>query len=173
MLHTLFTQFLTESGDGTGPNSFIGDYSASPLKVSVRAQANELEVHALVIFITDVSSATFKAHKFGNMAALQSGITVELAAGIEIKTRLTGSDAVLTNGDMIRTATCFSEMPGNPRALRLEWNFTETSGQPFRILPLYNEEMRVVLSDDFTDLRSLQFVAYGHTIVDPSSRLSF
>lgn len=169
---SVFIQHLTLDGKGTGNINFANDYSTAPIAPRVQPpKGTLLELHRLSIYVEDGGS--FVAHKFGNMPALLNGIGVEVSSGDEAGHVSLLSHPAKTNGELIHYATNWSEMKGSPRSFVASWNFTDTFGQPFRLTGSQLENLRVILHDDFRRLETLEFLAHGHFVIDPATKLSF
>ena len=157
-----YIQFLTQSGDGTGPIDAIGNYSAQT-EFYFQPSSNEiLWVSQLIVSVGD--NGTVNNDDYG---AINGGLT----NGIDIRVRTDGVTSSLLTGNRIKNNQSLYaisrnndniNLSGNNRILQVSLDFSERFGAP---LVLHGsgtpDRVSVILQDDFTKLEMHRFLVLG------------
>ena len=154
-------RYMDSVGDGSGDESFIGDYSSAAEEALLIPASNEIiKVARLIISAEDTSGMT--AAKYGNMAALTNGVTIQKKNTTGVVTDITDGVAIKTNAQY--SALCYDadiKTWGQGNEL-LTARFTlSKSGEPVILNGSLGEYLVVNLNDNFDGLISHKFMAQG------------
>lgn len=156
---------MTDQGDGSGDNSYVGDYSVTPKTLYLTPGPNvgsgsTIQLHRMIISIMDGNGMT--ATEWGNLGSA-------LTNGLEFKVLRKGVDQGIFAGINPKSnaswgALCFDvdiktwgQVPTDD-ILVARWTFAK-SGAPIRLH--YGDEFQINLNDDFTGLVKQHFLVQG------------
>lgn len=157
-----FARRLDTVGNGTGVSNAIGDYSGTPTRFRLIPAAGELIiVNELHIYIED--GGPLDAGTYGNGLVLTNGIAVELKQGL-VTRNIQGTNPILNNSHWTRVTfnTASMVFGGGNNALAYRWDLKNM------YVPLAlssNDELAIILNDNFTGLVSHSFSARGFQFV--------
>jgi len=168
-----FSQHLTVAGDGTGANSFVGDYlgpgAITPF-VECPAAETMLTLQRMLVAVRYTGAA--RAERYGAVAALANGIvvrhirggdTLDLTAGVPV------TDFVQWGGNCYDVG--IQEFGAGDNYVLVRWTFAKDFGGPLVLLP--GDRFEVLLQDLFLGLGLVtqRFKVSGH--VGRSAELAF
>jgi hypothetical protein len=128
----------------------------------------------MVIYLED--QGNFDADVFAANGVLPVGLEVQLMRDSAVQATMTAGEPVKTNGQLMHYASAWSQLTAQgsgTSSFKASWDFGDTFGQSFRIEGRHGEAVRVALNDSFVGINYMEFLMYGHRIIDPSRPLSF
>ena len=154
-------QLASSNGDGTGTTNLVGDYSSTPLTVSITAGTTKaITVQRVIISIED--AGTFDSGAYGNGLALTNGITLAHYKA-EALSAVLNPEAVKTNAGwaaQCHDVTLHAFGSGNP-TLTARWTFAKAIPGGIALQP--GDSIRIGLADDYTDLIGHRYLFQGHS----------
>jgi len=156
-------RYLDTVGDGTGTKNAIGDYSSAAQIFKIAPPANvTYRLARMLVTIEDTTGMT--ADEYGNIgSALSTGVVIRLQDDSGTLVDITDGLPIKTNAQW--ATHCFDvdikswgQTPSDD-LLVARWTFTK-AGQFLRLTG--DQELQVVLNDDFTDLIAHYFVVQGY-----------
>lgn len=152
------SQLLSTNGDGSGDIEAIGNYSIPTEFYISPAENTTLELHRLLIHLTDTGS--LDANSYGNGISLTNG--VQLSVTDSSGTRILTNPTIFTNSDWGKQ--CYDAQVlafgQGDESLNARWTFTR-AGVPF-ILKEPSHRLSIILNDDFTGLNEHNFIVQGN-----------
>ncbi len=155
----LFTQFLTQSGNGLGAINAIGNYSGASTEWYIQPTVGEtISINMLTISVAD--SGTYDGTDYGAIAGLINGVQITVKRDGAI-TSIFGTNNFKNNFELICAGPGAQSivLAGDQQVLLIRFNFQHDFLGP---LVLFNSDrLSVNLSDNFTGLVSHKFCVCG------------
>lgn len=155
----IMTRHLELTGDGTGEDNLIQDYSAAAGVARISPAAGEIfQIERMIVFIQDTGN--FSASGYGNLGALTNGLVLEYDCGGAVHPLV--EEPIQSNAEW--AAQCYDARYDNygtgDNMLFARWTFAK-AGAPIILSGDRNEEVRLHLNDNFTGLVKHQFLLQG------------
>lgn len=153
--------FLTDTGNGQGTLSYIGDYSATAKDIYYQA-LGRFEIYTLMFNISDNSK--FLQTGYGGAAALTNGIKFFFKPNGLSEIPLFGGFAVKSNLDMMNLTqdTVLTQFDGTNETLAATIDSVNHYGMPFYMNA--GDRFIIRLNDNFTSLVAQSFIIGGKEI---------
>lgn len=151
------SRYADTVGDGTGIKDAIGDYSGAPVAFKI-APPNDVtyKVQRMIVFIKD--QGNFDADKYGNNITLTNGIIIQVVRGETVLWNVTDDITVKTNTGWKKL--CHDEIVSSygvgDQNATYRYTFSK-DGAPILLDGSSNEELRIILNDDFQGLTGHSF----------------
>lgn len=158
----IFLRFADSVGDGSGSRNAIGDYSSVPSTFFIKPTVDEtFRLSLLMISYRSMNEGS--ATDYASMVPLTNGIQIHIVRDGEVTNDLTFAGRIFDNAGW-ETA---SEFYTRQRWLGNIWTYNAVipiakSGQSFRLAGEKQEELQIILNDDFTSLERHVFGFYGY-----------
>tara|TARA_R110000796_G_scaffold251769_1_gene383934 strand:- start:1886 stop:2467 length:582 start_codon:yes stop_codon:yes gene_type:complete len=154
----IVSRYLDTVGNGTGTKQALGNYATATPFFITPGVGEVYDITRLIVYIED--SSGMDNAKYGNIAALTNGITINSVVG-GVTDDMTDGLAIKTNGQWKRV--CYDQHIDSTGAgndsCAARWTFS-ASGVPIRLS--YGDTLSVVCHDDFTGLIDHTFKIQGH-----------
>lgn len=155
-------RFLDTVGDGSGTKSAVGNY-ASATKFFIKPKPGQLFIIARMI-VNIVDATVAEAEKYGAMPALSNGIVVKKTANGALVVDYTDGVPIKTNAGWGQVCYDVSNHDWGSLQdddfIQVRWTF-EKASQPLYLNGDKQEQLEVILHDDFTDLVRQYFMIQG------------
>jgi len=155
-------RFLDTVGDGSGTKNANGNYSLGEERFLIKPAADEvIRLERMIVTIED--TAGFTAAKYGDIAALTTGVDIKFVRdGVDILS-YTDNELITTNArwaSFCYDADLKTWGAGN-ELLAVRWTFSK-SGTPVRLVGSEVESFEIVLNDDLSGLVLHKFHVQGY-----------
>jgi len=159
----IISRFLDTIGDGSGSNEAIGDYSGGQQLFRFKPTGGPYaEITRMIVHITD--SGAIDADLYGNGITLTNGIQLAIFEdGVKIQDLTDPNHPILSNahwGHYCYDETTLDFGSGNNHIV-IRWTFART-GVPVYLNSSKNQELAVILNDDFSGLAAHGFLVQGN-----------
>lgn len=157
-----FTQFFTAAGDGSGANSFVGNYSVVPATLTI-APAPGVVQQVASMAVVAVGSAALASDGYGTGSALSTGVTVTLENSDGVIETLAANIVTLADWSQLCAGVEVRDF-GDATFFHAVCPFVVLFGTPVALDGNRGEVLKVTLADDLSGagLTQHQFVARGY-----------
>lgn len=161
----IISQFLSTDGTATGPYNANGSYDTTSTGIFyIEPPAGEVwRIRRMMVSIRDDGQG-FTAVKYGAIATLTNGITVEVWRNGAKDLMLTAQDTVKSNADwgtMCYDVSFQTFGSSTDAYLAARWTFLN-SGQYIRLDGDTNDQLRVICRDNLSALEHHHFLVQGY-----------
>ncbi len=153
-------RYLDTVGDGTGSIDGAIDASGAPLPFFIQPAASEVfDIYELFAYLTD---SAISSGRYGFNLTLANGLIFQYTLD-GVTTIITAGTNILANRDYdqhFEIGRRFDTGMGGGSFAAIK-NFTKAKGTPLRLFGDTNDNLRVILEDDFSSLGFHRFKAVG------------
>lgn len=162
MPFTPFARFLDVNGDGTGNASGVGDFSVTPATFFVRPGLNNRLILTTFSINISGSGSKWSLSDYGDVAGgVTNGVNIQQVIG-GVTTDIFGTRRMRRNRDWLSSFQELQTFSGNKTDdvfLKVITFFPTNSGD--YLLLKDNDELRVILNDNFSTLMEHSFQVRG------------